>query len=90
MCCGVDQDGAQAWQPWPATEPVIEGPGYGTRAVGMLGFRRWTSLEEEDSVRPDKWDWRDGDMLRSLGPKSPVLGCRIRSPVPWRARKRIV
>lgn len=60
------------------TEPVTEGPGYGTRAVGMLGLGRWTTLEE-DSVRPDKWDWRDGDLLRSLGPESPVLGCRIRS-----------
>lgn len=30
-------------------------------------------------VRPDKWDWRDGYVLRSLGPESPVVGCRIRS-----------
>lgn len=59
-------------------EPVTEGPGYGTRAVGMLGCRRWTALEE-DSVRPGKWDWRDGDLLRSLGPESPVLDSRIRS-----------
>lgn len=31
-----------------------------------------------DPVRPDKWDWRDGDLLRSLGPESPVVGCCIR------------
>lgn len=60
--------------PGQLTEPVTEGPGYGTRAVGM-GF--WAV--EDGIFRPDKWDWRDGDLLRSLGPESTVVGCRIRS-----------
>lgn len=65
--------------PGQLTEPVTEGPGYGTRAVGMGCWAVDDSGGGWDPVRPDKWDWRDGDLLRSLGPESPVVGCRIRS-----------
>lgn len=64
--------------PGQLTEPVTEGPGYGTRAVGM-GFWAVDESGGWDPVRPDKWDWRDGDLLRSLGPESPVVSSCTRS-----------
>ncbi|KAK1255427.1 hypothetical protein MKX08_009422 [Trichoderma sp. CBMAI-0020] len=72
-CCGVDQDGATPSSPGQLAEPVTEGPGYGTRAVGTGFWAVDDSGAGWDPVRPDKWDWRDGDLLRSLGPESPAL-----------------
>lgn len=80
--------------PGQLTEPVTEGPGYGTRAVGMLGFGRWTALEESGGggllFGRTNGTGEMESCSAALAPNHPSWAAVSALQRPWRARKRIV
>lgn len=69
--------------PGQLPEPVTEGPGYGTRAVGMGEWvsGRWTTLEQDGILfgRTNGTGPGEMEICSAALAESAVVGCRIRS-----------